>query len=207
MLIKCVVACHNASGSPDFYFCIVNCTEPEYELGVHYDIAESSANEQGYDGPFVVFDEKECPDWLLERFVWASASTVTRQTVLPQILRDVTNSFKTTPYEINNGLCESWAIDVQAALKTTRHRVGIWETVFALADTTHVFLQIDGKFYDAECLDGVDSYMQLPIFSKLRPQPVVLIDADYEAAITRYQVTLEQLKECGYNMGSSKVFE
>lgn len=76
MNIKCVVACHNASGSPDFYFCIVNCMEPEYDLGVHYDVAESSAKEQGYEGPFVVFDEKECPDWLLERFIWESASVI-----------------------------------------------------------------------------------------------------------------------------------
>lgn len=207
MLIKCVVACHNASGSPDFYFCIVSCLKNEYELGEHYDIAAQSALAEGYDEPFVIFDEHEAPDWLLSRFVWASASTVTRQTSLTQILRDVTNSFETTPYEINNGLCESWATDVQEGLKTTGHKVGIWETVFALADTNHVFLQIDGKFYDAECLDGVDSYMQLPIFSKLGPQPVILIDANYEPAITWYQVTPEQLKKCGYTLGSNGVFE
>jgi len=126
---------------------------------------------------------------------------------MKEILQAVTDSFETTPYEINNGLCESWAIDVQEALKTTGHRVGIWETVFALADTTHVFLQIDGKFYDAECLDGVDSYMQLPIFSKLGPQPVILIDANYEAAIDRYQVTHQQLIECGYTPSAKGIIE
>jgi len=76
MKIKCVLACHNASGEPDFYFCIVQCSETEYQLGQHYDVAESFAKEQGYEGPFVLFDEHESPDWLLERFVWESASVV-----------------------------------------------------------------------------------------------------------------------------------
>jgi hypothetical protein len=115
------------------------------------------------------------------------------------ILQAVTDEFEETPYEINNGLCESWAIEVQEALKATNHKVGIWETVFPLADVPHVFLQIDGKFFDAECLDGVDSYMQLPIFRKVGPQPVIFIDGNFEPAINRYQVTREQLIECGYS--------
>lgn len=126
---------------------------------------------------------------------------------MKEILQAVTDSFEETPYEINNGLCESWAIDVQEALKAKPYRVAIWETVFCLADTTHVFLQINGKFYDAQCLDGVESYMHLPIFSKLGPQPVVLIDANYEPAINAYQVTREQLIECGYTPSSKGIIE
>lgn len=74
MNVKCVVACHNASGEPDFYFCIIQCNESDYELGRHYDMVEVYAKEQGYEGPFVVYDENECPEWLLEHFVWESAS-------------------------------------------------------------------------------------------------------------------------------------
>ena len=110
------------------------------------------------------------------------------------ILQAVTDAFEETPFEINNGCCEEWALEAQAALEVTEHKVGIWETVFGLADTNHVFLQIDGRFYDAECLDGVDNYMQLPIFAKLdRPQPVIFMDGNFEPAINRYQVNREQL--------------
>jgi len=121
------------------------------------------------------------------------------------ILQAVTDGFEETPFEINNGCCEDWALEAQSALKVTEHKVAIWETVFGLADTIHVFLQIDGKFFDAECLDGVENYMQLPIFAKLdRPQPVIFMDGNFEPAINRYHVNCEQLIECGYTPSTSK---
>ena len=74
MLIKCVVACANASGEPDFFFCRVECSEQDYEVGEHYDIAEGFAREEGYCGLMVVFDENDGPDWLFDHFVWESSS-------------------------------------------------------------------------------------------------------------------------------------
>ena len=76
MIVKCVVACHNASGEPDLYFCKVNCSEADYEVGEHYEIAEGEATEQGYSGPMVVFDENDGPKALFDLFVWESASIV-----------------------------------------------------------------------------------------------------------------------------------
>lgn len=76
MLIECVVACRNAEGVSDFYFCKVECSESEYDIGEHYDIAENAALEEGYEGPFVVFDENDGPDWLFDHFVWESASVI-----------------------------------------------------------------------------------------------------------------------------------
>jgi hypothetical protein len=35
MEVKCVVACHNASGTPDLFFCKVGCSEQEYDVGEH----------------------------------------------------------------------------------------------------------------------------------------------------------------------------
>jgi hypothetical protein len=70
MEIKCVVACRNASGESDFYFCKVECSED------HYELAEDSAREEGYEGPMVVFDENDGPDFLFDHFVWESASVV-----------------------------------------------------------------------------------------------------------------------------------
>ncbi|NDC55274.1 MAG: hypothetical protein EBZ69_00305 [Alphaproteobacteria bacterium] len=75
MNIKCVVACFNASGEPDFYFCKVDATEQNYNDGEHYEMAEEAAKRAGYEGPYVAFDENDGPAWLFERFVWKSATT------------------------------------------------------------------------------------------------------------------------------------
>ena len=74
--IKCVVACHNAAGESDFYFCFVTCAANEYDIGRHYEIAEDAAEGEGYGGPMVVFDENDGPDWLFERFDWRQADNV-----------------------------------------------------------------------------------------------------------------------------------
>lgn len=76
MEVKCVVACHNASGESDFYFCKVKCKQVQYDVGEHYDLAEDSAREDGYEGPMVVFDENDGPNFLFDHFVWESAPIV-----------------------------------------------------------------------------------------------------------------------------------
>jgi hypothetical protein len=76
MIINCVVACRNAEGVSDFYFCKVDLPEEEYDIGTHYELAEDAALSEGYEGPMVTFDENDGPDWLFERFVWDSADIV-----------------------------------------------------------------------------------------------------------------------------------
>lgn len=76
MQIKCVTACFNASGEPDFFFCIVECSEADYDVGLHYEKAEGFALEQGYSGAMVVYDENDGPEWLFDHFVWDSSSIV-----------------------------------------------------------------------------------------------------------------------------------
>lgn len=74
--IRCVVACTNASGEPDFYFCKVRCSPEELDIGHHYDLAEERATQEGYGGSMTVFDENDGPAWLFDHFVWDSASVV-----------------------------------------------------------------------------------------------------------------------------------
>jgi hypothetical protein len=76
MIINCVVACRNAEGVPDFYFCKVECTQDDYDVGLHYELAEEAAYADGYEGSMVVYDENDGPDWLFEHFVWESATVV-----------------------------------------------------------------------------------------------------------------------------------
>lgn len=77
---RCVIACINANGDPDFFFCKVRCTPQQYENGDHLDRARALAEHEDYEGPFVVFDEDDMrsrPTFLLDHFVWESATTVT----------------------------------------------------------------------------------------------------------------------------------
>jgi hypothetical protein len=66
MRIRCVVACHNANGVPDFYGTEIDCTEEQYEEGFHYAIAEARAEDNGYDRLMLTYDEKDGPSWLFD---------------------------------------------------------------------------------------------------------------------------------------------
>jgi hypothetical protein len=77
MKIKCVIATTTASGSPYFDFCIVECTQAQYDLGQHYDSAEDYACEEGYEGDMIVYDENDGPKFLFDHFAWDSAYLVT----------------------------------------------------------------------------------------------------------------------------------
>lgn len=123
-----------------------------------------------------------------------------------QLMVEVTERFGkqgVVPYEINNGLCDEWANEVMEQLRNTDYKVELWETPFGFADTIHVFVMIDGKFHDAECLDGVEDHMQLPIFARMaeagaKRQPVWRIDANHDGGTLedgRRDITLEMLKE------------
>lgn len=53
------VACRNASGVADLPVFAVHVTAEEYDLGIHYDIAEAMVAQMGYERPFVCFDPSE----------------------------------------------------------------------------------------------------------------------------------------------------
>lgn len=61
--INCIVACHGRDG-PALYKTTVCCTPDEYESGDHYEVAKRFAEEDDFDGPFVVFDENDGPSQL-----------------------------------------------------------------------------------------------------------------------------------------------
>ena len=60
-----VTACVRADGTPDFALTEVEVTPEEYADGVHYDLVEELLCEDGYEKPFVHFDEFEAPGFLL----------------------------------------------------------------------------------------------------------------------------------------------
>jgi hypothetical protein len=54
--VRCVVACRNANGEPDLFFCKIHCTTEQYIRGNHYTRAKLVAEEEGYE-PKLVWDE------------------------------------------------------------------------------------------------------------------------------------------------------
>jgi len=75
--LRVMVACnYGPSGEPDFYFCKVRCRRAEYNMGDHYSVAERKAEDEGYGGKMVSFDEHDIAGKaILDHFEWDSAST------------------------------------------------------------------------------------------------------------------------------------
>lgn len=62
--IAIVTACMNADGTPTFALSEVNVTEEQAANGIHYYVAEGQLLMDGYEEPFVHFDEDESPPFL-----------------------------------------------------------------------------------------------------------------------------------------------
>jgi hypothetical protein len=77
MNVKCVIIGHRY-GTAEFSCVRVECSQDDYQLGLHYDLATEWASEHGYGGsdPFVVWDEYEAPAWFVEQFDWYLASVI-----------------------------------------------------------------------------------------------------------------------------------
>lgn len=79
MIVRVVIAGTNGNGDPDFYFCKVDAPEDAIAEGDHYVAARIQAQTDGYEGEMVAFDEddiRDGPKFLLDQFVWDSATTV-----------------------------------------------------------------------------------------------------------------------------------
>lgn len=75
--IRVVVACHNASGAPDFFAAWVRATGAQYAEGEHYDAARGAALDAGHEGPCICFDERDGPGFLFRGMDWERAASVT----------------------------------------------------------------------------------------------------------------------------------
>ena len=74
------------------------------------------------------------------------------------------------PWDINNGLCEDFTNEVCQLVPEAEE----WVSDFP-DEIGHTFIYWHRRYYDAECLDGVTDYLQLPIFlnqNKTREQVV-----------------------------------
>jgi hypothetical protein len=76
------------------------------------------------------------------------------------------------PYEINCGNCEEFAADLIAVCGKGNM---FWHDEMEDCTTeeekwwAHCFVEVDGRFYDAECPNGVDNWRQIPCFVNNTP--------------------------------------
>jgi hypothetical protein len=63
--IAVVSACMSCEGTPTFMLYEVEVTRDEYDNGVHYSLVEAHLADDGYEEPYVHFDERESPPFLL----------------------------------------------------------------------------------------------------------------------------------------------
>lgn len=99
------------------------------------------------------------------------------------------------PYDINCGQCEEWAGRVEEL-------VGDSVTVHD-PDECHVFIEHGGKFYDAECPEGVTDWRRLPIFAnkgRSRQEVTGLTDESY-AAQPAYKFPARACADCEVEQG------
>jgi hypothetical protein len=84
-----------------------------------------------------------------------------------QIIKKLVAEWDKDPYDINNGDCEPFAIEV------IKRMGGYQDVLFELTSDNfvedrllpdHVWVYYKGRHYDAECPEGVDSWKDLPLF-------------------------------------------
>lgn len=70
-------------------------------------------------------------------------------------------------WDINNGWCDKWAAGAVALLRAGTvvwlDDGGGWVVPETDETFDHAVLHLDGKYYDAQCLEGVADYMDLPL--------------------------------------------
>jgi len=85
-----------------------------------------------------------------------------RDLLLERMTADLKYPMAITTWDINNGHCDEF---VEAVL----HRGDVpdlWDVTsdWDKCEADHIFLKWNEKFYDAECIEGVEDYHDLPIF-------------------------------------------
>ena len=90
--------------------------------------------------------------------------------MISEVIRRVSGGH--CPIEINTGGCADIAI-ATVVWEFTRHKIDVEITSDEDEDGkeySHTFLKYGGKFYDAECPDGVEDWRDFPIYARQRAE-------------------------------------
>jgi hypothetical protein len=95
---------------------------------------------------------------------------------ITEAINQTIQEFMEEPYNINCGLCEDFAmcildkLGIESGSSEETYELGTnnLEPEFADFLPGHVWIVHKGKCYDAECPEGVDNFLLLPIFKRIR---------------------------------------
>jgi hypothetical protein len=93
---------------------------------------------------------------------------------ISRIIRELVREWGKSPYDINDGPCEEFALEVmdQSGLPYGPPAWEIYEdSTDGVALPGHVWIAHGGRSYDAEAPDGVDDWRDLPLFRRIRGLP------------------------------------
>jgi hypothetical protein len=93
---------------------------------------------------------------------------------MKEILQRAIGELGMFPEDINNGYCDAFAALVAEELTACDMFCADYDCDCDSDDRTraHVWIRYEGKHYDAECLEGVESFLDLPIF---RDRKIVIL--------------------------------
>jgi hypothetical protein len=86
-----------------------------------------------------------------------------------------------TPYEISHGHCVEWAKIVKNNLPDASIKdVDLWKLRGEPDLPYHAWIECQGKLYDSETINGVNSFKELPYFKTHKNQKIIpaLTDRD-----------------------------
>lgn len=106
---------------------------------------------------------------------------MTTKTNITALIRAMVRKWGERPYDINNGGCEDFAMELIDRLggyvtdaegrPTDNGPYELDTNNFCEWLPNHVWVFYEGKHYDAECPQGVDSWKDLPLFARLKNHP------------------------------------
>jgi hypothetical protein len=74
--------------------------------------------------------------------------------------------FTPTFWDINNGWCEEFAIAVEKIMDESRNGY-YWNWFEDYEHGAHAVIVYDGKYYDAQCIEGVNDWKKLPFYKQI----------------------------------------
>lgn len=89
---------------------------------------------------------------------------------IKSVINKQVKEYEMLPCEINSGECEDFAWKLVKNIPNAKVSESDWDVIFVNPNgkkewiPTHFWVTVDGKHYDAECVDGVKDYHELPLF-------------------------------------------
>ncbi len=87
--------------------------------------------------------------------------------MISQEIRKLVKEWDMKPIDINKGLCDTFALEVIKRMGGYSSEITDQATDFDTDLPGHFWLEYKGRCYDAECPQGVNNWLELPMFARV----------------------------------------